>query len=337
MRRNAIIMLNWNGMTDTVQALDSLVGAGVNDDLYIVDNASDGNQQDELAERIHDIFIHRMIVDVCADEFKTAVDKTNLSTKQRIFFIRSNVNMGFAKANNFVAETIAGYYEAITLLNNDVEVPNNVFDKMFKALMSHDCAALTCDIRYYSDKNALWNAGGKFTWYGDRRYFSQKKIDKAKEKGVTFIYAEFITGCCLMLRSSYIAERGLFTNKFFHGEEDFNLCMRIKKTGEKCGVALNCTIYHKVGRSMAYSSGDIKNLNKQVVHYSNRIIDMKEFYGSLRWKLWRRMYIALIYVRAVLRGEKRKETLYVVDKVKKFSLGNQVDSKTFKEIMSLHD
>lgn len=60
------------------------------------------------------------------------------------------------------------------------------------------------------------------------------------------ITAEFITGCALFIRSTIIKKYGGLTDDFFHGEEDFNFCWRMKKNHIK-GKCLNkVLVYHKV-------------------------------------------------------------------------------------------
>ena len=124
--------------------------------------------------------------------------------------------------------------------------------------------------RYYSDRKKLWNAGGYFTFYGDKRYFNQKKVDRLKAHGKEVMDCEFLTGCFMCCRTELLQKYGLFTDKFFFGEDDFNFCMRMKKAGIKLGCALNAVLYHKVSSSMAKTSANDDYRN--IVHFTNRII-----------------------------------------------------------------
>lgn len=52
----------------------------------------------------------------------------------------------------------------------------NSITKMINYMdIKKDTGAASCNIRYFDDKNKLWNAGGRFTWYGDRKYYSQRR------------------------------------------------------------------------------------------------------------------------------------------------------------------
>lgn len=334
MKKTAIIMLNWNGLDDTVAALNSIKEFAVKEDIYLVDNASKDNEYDLLINRARQIFGEEKVLTYNLEELEKYREIVAFSDEERICIIQSENNLGFAGANNFVSSLICHHYETITLLNNDVELTGDVFDSMYKVMKAENCTAITCDIRYYFDKKTLWNAGGSFRWYGDRKYFSQNEIDKLKAKGISFIFADFVTGCCLMIDSSYIKDNGLFTDKFFHGEEDFNFCKRLKNKGLKCGVVLDAIIYHKVGRSLNFSKNDKRNLNKIVVHYTNRIIDMKSFYGKVRWNLWYRFYIFMFSIKAILRKQSLSEVAYIAKQTKKYANKNDVKAETYQEIMN---
>ncbi|MFX3891439.1 hypothetical protein ACJBV1_10980, partial [Streptococcus suis] len=86
--------------------------------------------------------------------------------------------------------------------------------------------------------------------YGDRKYFSQEFIEESEKNKILLIETPFITGCVLMFRKDTIEKYGLLTEDFFFGEEDFNYCMRLKKSGGIAKTYLNTVIYHKVSASI---------------------------------------------------------------------------------------
>lgn len=320
--KTAIIILNWNGSTDTIETMQSLISNKCSYDIYLVDNGSKTEDLASLKAGLNSIIKYK--------ETKLA----NLDYYNGILLIISDTNLGFAGANNYVSEKIAPFYDTITLLNNDVEVEPNFIDKMYKTMQSEDLTAVTCDIRYYSDKKILWNDGGKFTWYGDRKYIKQVKIDKYINKGKRYIITEFITGCCMMVKSEYIINNHLFSDKFFHGEEDFNFCKRLKVNGYRVGVDLSARIYHKVGRSLNYDKNDIKFLNKMILHYTNRLVDMRDFYGRIRWCIWKNFYCLLLFFKNTISLRSLSKSMYITRNILKNAHLDNVGYDNFTKIIS---
>lgn len=323
MRDIAVIILNWNGEDDTIECLESLDPQSIYD-IFLLDNGS----KTKSIEAIRKYLINSKY------SYCEVVNSIEINNDINLYFILSSDNKGFARGNNFVVDQIKNTYDYVLLLNNDTEVPVDTIASMLNTLKVYELSAVTCDIRYYDDKNALWNAGGKFKWYGDRKYFDQKIIDKKELDGETFIFAEFITGCALLVDSAYIRKYGLFTDKFFHGEEDYNLCLNLKKRGLKVGVDLSVRLYHKVGKSLKPEENTNRYFNACTVHYSNRIIDYKEFMPKVQWLLWREFYLSLIFIKRLLGGMKTRETYKLIRKIHRItSANNSVKKDLFDKIM----
>jgi len=278
-KKLALIILNWNGADDSIECLESLKVNKSEYDIFLLDNGSDKNDCKKLERYL------------CESQFdiKIVLDKvfsvSDISAHE-LYFVKSDINRGFAQGNNFIANIICANYKYILLLNNDTLVPESSIKSMIETIECNGDVAVTCDIRYNYDRNKLWNAGGVFKWYGDRKYYSQSKIDKLISKKVKYIRAEYITGCAMLVDCNYIKEYGLFTDKFFHGEEDYNFCLNLKRRKLTAGVDLSVQIFHKVGQSIERSCENAKEMRSNIVHFSNRIIDYKYFYSKIRWKLW---------------------------------------------------
>lgn len=324
MRDLAVIILNWNGEYDTIECLESLK----NDfffDIFLLDNGS----KKESVEAI------RNYLSTSQYSYRESSNTIELHNDTNLYFIISSDNKGFAKGNNFVVNQIKNEYNYVLLLNNDTEVPEGTIGSMLKTLKRYRLAAATCDIRYYDDKDALWNAGGSFTWYGDRKYFEQRIIDRKEAKGEELILADFITGCALLIDCDYVRKYGLFTEKFFHGEEDYNFCMNLKKRGMKAGVDLSVKLYHKVGKSLRPEENSKRYFNSCTLHYSNRIIDYKSFMPKFLWILWREFYLMLVLVKRSSSALKMNGSFKLVRRIHTITTNNDsIEKKLFDEIMN---
>jgi len=324
----AIIILDWNGADDTEECLYTLRNFDLYD-IYLLDNGSRESNTEKLREMLS------------REENKNISEECTLPLSdvgsKPIKFIYSEYNYGFAGGNNLIANSICKQYEYILLLNNDTYVPEGTIENMINSIKVHGCTVLTCDIRNYYDRRELWNAGGYFTIIGERKYFSKNHINRLKRIGVNYIDAEFITGCAMLIDCRQIREKGLFTDKFFHGEEDFNLCYKLKLDNKKVGVDLETVIYHKVGRTISRMSRSKRNYNGMLVNYVNRVIDFKEFYSHQRWIVWRALYISLLYIRRITRGMPLRDAALLCNRIMELSSKyDNVKKPVFDEIMRLH-
>ena len=329
MKKLAIIILDWNGAEDTIECLKCLNNYELYD-VYLLENGSTEENVEKVKSYL-EVLKSKINIEIFRDSsfyYKDNVDGLSL--------IHLTNNLGFAGGNNYIAEGICDHYEYLLCLNNDTEVPENSIEHMLQTAIEIGTTALTCDIRFYSDKGRLWNAGGVFTFYGERRYFPQRQIDALEAKKITFIPAEFITGCALLIKADYVLENGLFTEKFFHGEEDFNLCYHLKQKNDLVGVDLSVRIYHKVGRTIGRTANTKKQYSQMVLHTSNRIIDFKSFYGNTKWIVWRELYLIALLLVKIKGGVPLRIALSIIRRVK--SISSQYDSVNkplFDEIMSI--
>ncbi|EGP4821083.1 TPA: glycosyltransferase family 2 protein [Enterococcus faecium] len=332
MSTTAIVILNWNGATDTIECIKSLVSNEHSFfSIFVLDNASNNKDTDKLEKWILNYSSERYICSV--SEFEQC---SNFMLKG-ITLVKGEKNLGFAKGNNLILKKIYHSFDYCILLNNDTVVTDNaltnmtvVFDKNPKVMVA------TCNIRYYSNPDKLWNAGGKFTFYGDRKYFSSKQIDSNIKNGNMIISAPFVTGCVLMIRQSIFSDVGFLSEDFFFGEEDFNYCMRLRKKKIQTVSILDSIVYHKISSSISKAvSGEIL-LRKAILHFTNRTINQKNFMSKARWQIWRYAYLSAIWFNIYKQTKNRNKAQYVYNKVKEYSdLYSGVNYDLFREINNL--
>ncbi|WP_256715930.1 glycosyltransferase [Paenibacillus odorifer] len=326
-----LIILNWNGYQDTIECIESIVEyEGNNHSIFILDNGSSDNSLTFIEEwlRYNYKFNYRIVEDT---EFQSMSE----FEEGGLTLIKGRYNLGFAKGNNLILNKIKSKFEYSFLLNNDTTMLMNSITKMINYMdIKKDTGAASCNIRYFDDKNKLWNAGGRFTWYGDRKYYSQKKIDRYIQEGKTVIETPFVTGCALLIRNEILMKIGVLTEKFFFGEEDFNFCKRLKINNIKVETILSATIYHKVSSSINKTNNTKKkNCNRYILHFSNRIINQKEFYNYNYWFLWRIFYINAIGIKIFMLTKDYKSTIETIQRIRYYTRNfNHIDYELFKEI-----
>ena len=78
---------------------------------------------------------------------------------------------------------------------------------------------------------------------------------------------DWITGCCIVLKTKVIKKAGLIDEDFFAYYEDVDWSLRIKKLGYKLGVVESSVIFHH-GTKSSNNSNFEGNLSP-FVHYLN--------------------------------------------------------------------
>ena len=266
------MILNWNGWQDSIACLESLSKSDY-DEFFVVlgDNGSTNNSKEEISS-----FCNLRGID---SNWIKIGDTLPEIANRKVYLYDLQSNYGFAKGNNILIQLVATHKpDYYLLLNNDTEVEPGFLTELINYQSSHTCIkVLTPLIYYYSDKTRIWNAGGRLLW-GIRKYHYADSTDVgAKEK--EFIPCSFVTGCALLCTQDVLLENNkLFTESFFHGEEDFDFSLRMKDKGIKMGCVTSSIIYHKVGRS----SGSIGNkIGLTYCYYLNRFINLRHHLSVL--------------------------------------------------------
>lgn len=269
----SIIIVSFNSknfLTDCISSLQKSIPAGLMYEILILDNASgDGSFQ------------------YLKKEFKN------------IEAVESKINIGFAKANNFLIKKSEGEY--VLTLNPDTVVKEKTIETLVSYLDNHsDVAVVTpkillpggeMDDASHRGFPTPWNAFCHFAGFGklvpksrlfNGYHLGYQNLNKIHEidSGV---------GACLLIRRSAGEKIGWFDEDYFWYGEDLDFCYRIKENGGKIIYIPSVSILHYKGASsgikkhsddMSYVSSDTKlkatNARFDVMkifykkHYQNR-------------------------------------------------------------------
>lgn len=263
----AIIILNWNGADDTLACLESLAKAEGDFRVYVVDNGS----SDDSLERIGAWLEAHAEFDGCL----VSLDK----------------NYGFARGNNKgIAVARQDNPDNYLLLNNDTEVRPDFLVQLKRFSRKNPVyRILTPKINYYHDKQKIWNCGGVLR-FGFRKYHYAGEPNSAVRE-TDSIPISFVTGCALYFYPELLDEEGkLLTERFFFGEEDFELSLRMKAQNVKMACVLDSLIYHKVGAS----GNKMHGVGKLYMHYLNRFVDVRLHFAAPKYAVWELLNIPLV-------------------------------------------
>lgn len=284
----AIIILNWNGYEDTIECLDSLFRCQNDFFVVVVDNGSEDNSVEYIKKHLEEQNISTSFV-------KYGDTLNNLPEKRQVVIYPTNQNLGFARGNNEALRMLSKLnISNYLLLNNDTVVEDQFLDRLLSFKETHpQYEVLTPLICFESNRDVIWNAGGKLFCGLRKYYYANKPRLCVKEK----VYKDitFVTGCALFFTKNTLRkDGGIFTEDYFFGEEDFNFSLTMKSKQRKMACVVNSLIYHKVGASTAQKF--IKG--KLYIHYLNRFIDIKRNYSFVFYTLWK--YINALYIITLL-------------------------------------
>ena len=179
----------------------------------------------------------------------------------KVEVIESKENLGFAAANNIgIKYAIKNKFEYVMLLNNDTEVNKKFLSPLLNSFQNdNSLGAVQPLIMNYNNRAKVWNAGGYLNIFFGFPYTN--KLNNKNRK------IDWITGCCILLKTKVIKKAGLMDEDFFAYYEDVDWSLRIKKLGYKLGVVESSVIFHH-GTKSSNNSNFEGNLSP-FVHYLN--------------------------------------------------------------------
>lgn len=222
-RKVSIIILNWNGLDDTIECLESLKKITYpNYEVIVVDNASSGNDLEVLRERYGDY----------------------------ILIIANDENYGYPEGNNIgMRYALNKGVEYVLLLNNDTIVDPDFLSELVKVAESDSSAGIMgSKVQYYYHPNTIQAAGGKIRWWlGVIKTYGGMDMGQYEE----IAERDFVYATSALIKREVTEKIGLLDPFFFFGVEEFDYCTRAKRAGFKIIYVPKSKIWHKAGASKA--------------------------------------------------------------------------------------
>lgn len=286
--RFAVVLLNWHGAEDTLACLDSLRASEPLALPVVVDNGS----SDDSVLRLRASFTqagvrwHEISPEGLAGSSKAwqAVEAVLLLSPE---------NLGFARGCNLGLRAAQAIGVDITIfLNNDTVVEPGALSRLVTRLREDSEITATLPLIGIFGTDRTWNAGGRVWRVGLRRYhFAGAPLAHARHAGE--LECSFMTGCCFAVRTAQMMARGGFSERFFFGEEDFELGLWMRDHGLRAVCLTDALVWHKVGASINRASGPHAE-RRAFAHYLNRFVHMRLRFGRPLWDAWAVLYLPYI-------------------------------------------
>lgn len=216
----SIIVLNWNGLDDTIECLESLKKiAYPNYEVIVVDNGSKGNDAQVLKEKFSD-YIH---------------------------LIQNEKNYGCTGGNNIGIRYALdkGSPDYILILNNDMVVAPDFLTQMIEVADGDTSIGIVGPKVYYYDFPDIIHSAGMKTnaWLGYFGSIGYKHLDAGQYD--TQQEVDSISGCCLLVKKEIIHQVGMFDESYFCYWDEVDYCFRAKSAGFRIIYVPQAIAWHK--------------------------------------------------------------------------------------------
>ncbi|WP_456426837.1 glycosyltransferase family 2 protein [Desulfurobacterium sp.] len=309
MKRNYVLILNWNSWQDTIECIESVLKSNYKDfQIIVIDNASQDNSVDyivkylnrelfppiseetKLKDRIIPFYKEKIPYIVYSEEEavkggnpeREKIIKLPKEINYPVIIIKNKGNYGFAKGNNTALKFALERddFEYVWLLNNDTIVESNTLSNLIKeAEKDYRVGFVGSVIRYYDNPELIQTVGGGkfYPMLGSGKlYMKNKHVSVLKNLNSEKLskYLNYIMGASLLIKKQVLEEIGIFDEDYFLYAEELDLITRGRKKGWKLAVALDSYVYHKESAS----TKDKKWLYYYLINKSNMIY-LKKHYG----------------------------------------------------------
>lgn len=241
-----IIILVHNNLEITEKCINSLIKKTKYDDYYIhiVDNASDTDTKIGLA--------------ALKEKYK---DKINIIVNKN--------NESFSKANNQILKIATRPY--VLFLNNDIEiVDENWLTSLVSTMHANKSIGAIGPVLINSDYSL--QSAGIYLQISDGSPVMPARHHKVFITG-KFVHA--ISGACFLSRRSILFSLGGFDDGFIYGQEDVDLCLRIRQKGYKVVIDTQTEVMHYDSATRKDTPQKQKNRDLFIAKWDKKILELR--------------------------------------------------------------
>lgn len=248
---------------------------------------------DSIFNKVHSVSFEVILVDNASVDGSQAYFEKD----KRIFFIASNENLGFGKANNLGYKYAQGRY--ILLLNSDTLLLNDAvtafvkeMDRLPMEVGCIGCLLLDSKGNYmhsYGNFPSLYNEFGKLVGsyfpFLFRKIYLPSSNDLKKKK----FKVDYVTGADLFIRKDVIEDCGLFDPDFFMYYEETELQYRYRQRGYYSMIVSTPLIIHlqDIGRKS-------RSLYRMIYPMESCFLFFKKCFLYWKYLLLRCLYLFFI-------------------------------------------
>ena len=222
----SIITINYNGLKDTCELMDTLPLEDDSIEVIVVDNASKEDEATQIEQRYPQVKV-----------------------------IRSKENLGFAGGNNLGIQAAHGKY--LFFLNNDTLLshqPSAISHLINRLESSPKIGMVSPKIKFSWGNNPIQFAGytplSKITLRNHSIGYGESDNGQYNTAHPT----PYAHGAAMMVKREVIEKAGLMPECYFLYYEELDWSMMIRRAGYDIWYEPACTIYHKESQTTGQNS-----------------------------------------------------------------------------------
>lgn len=278
-----IVVLHWSGVNNTRQCLKSLQAVEYsNARIYLIDNAS---------------------LDQGGAKLKMEFSGT-------VQFIQNERNLGYAGGNNAgIKRALEDGCDFVLIINNDTVAKPDFLNQLIKAALADPKIGMVGPKILYSDPpNKIWFAGGRLNWHSGVRvgHVGVGETDHGQhdQSGQT----NWLTGCCLLVRSGLIEKVGLLPEKYFLYFEDIDWSVAAQRAGWRLAFEPKGVIWH--AEASEAESVSPKKFYYQARNYLMFVKRYANWRQRMVFGLFFIVYYGSLLVRNILSGRNQANSMF---------------------------
>lgn len=220
MKRNKLVyfvILHWNNLSDILEFLCSVKKINYSNFKVIIINNDENDIPGFIVEQHANIKV-----------------------------INNKKNIGFAKGcNQGIVKAIEDKADYVLLINGDTIVDKNFLQPLLTYCSKYNKTVVSPEIYLYNS-DQIDNFGGKLIfWIGISKLIKSKKSNSP----------DYLSGSCLLAKTEYFVDVGLFDENYFAYFEDVDWSLRARRKGYKLKIVQDSKIWHKSSTSTRTGKG----------------------------------------------------------------------------------
>lgn len=246
----AVPILNWNGATDTVACLNSLLSINAQEGLQlsiiVMDNCSSDDSYTVLKQYLEDLCRSHPTYELL--EYERVEFEGLRRDSSGIFLVQNGTNLGFAGGINVgFRYAINNGCNYVLLVNNDAVIRPDSLKHALETIESNNQIGAVAAKVIIAGTSLIDTAGDGCTFAG--KFYKRYQYTEAS----SVIRQERVFGFCgggALIRTSLLEMVGLFDEDFFINHEDGDLSYRSQLAGWEIILNPEFVIEHKVSQAM---------------------------------------------------------------------------------------
>lgn len=309
----AVVILNWNGFSDTIACLDSLLpNLPTSYQVIVCDNDSQDGSLTKINEWASgradflgqpDSIQNHAVRPIAYIEYDRMQAEAGGSVNDpQLVLVRTGANLGFAGGNNVgLRYALARGFNYVWLLNNDTVVNARTLPALLERMeMDSTIGMCGSTLVYYYEPETVQALGG--AWYDFKKGIgSHLGVGEALKlpRDIADIEnaLDYVVGASMMVSRPFLEQVGLMCEDYFLYFEELDWAMRAKGRF-RLAWAPESLVWHKEGGSIGSSHRSRPSTTSLRYLYPNRLRFANRFTPDFYWGIWRQIaFEALVYIK----------------------------------------